>query len=154
MFHHIFSYLFIIIYNYIAFVQDDIFTDRSLVAEINSIHDIYIDDFLTAQDHFQIFLSQRTSLRTAHFVLRKNCRMDVTSGLSSKISSIEKAWSYDNLRGCIISDISFKVDDTVFNRFNTDFRHGSLYRICRAKHSVIFFCVLIPRLLLKKLFQT
>ncbi|KYN22011.1 hypothetical protein ALC57_05604 [Trachymyrmex cornetzi] len=49
--------------------------------------------------------------------------MDVTSGssLTSKISSTEGTWSYDKSGGCGISDISFKVDGTVFERFNTDF---------------------------------
>ncbi|KYQ48821.1 hypothetical protein ALC60_12126 [Trachymyrmex zeteki] len=51
--------------------------------------------------------------------------MDVTSGSSttSNTSSTEGVceYSYDKSRGSTISDISFKVDGTVFDRLNIDF---------------------------------
>jgi len=55
------SIIYFLLYNYIiVFVQGDTFVTEhsSLVAEIRSIHDVYADGFLTAQNRFQIFLSR------------------------------------------------------------------------------------------------
>ena len=127
------SYLFpsIII---VVFVQDDTFVvkHRSLVAEINfnsksskkvvNIDNVYVDDFLTAQDCFQIFLSKRIIVCMQLFLLFGYLKQ-VSNRYHeriSKVSSTVRAWSYDKSRGGI-SDISFKVDTTIFDWLYIDF---------------------------------
>ena len=91
------------------------------------------------------------------------CQIDVTSGSSAilKISSTVEAWSYDKSgyiisgykNGYIISDTSFKVDDTVFDwTFNINFTGVEVCIGLSYKVSVVFW-VLIPRFLSKKNFN-
>ena len=74
------------------------------------------------------------------------CQIDVTSGSSAilKISSTVEAWSYDKSgyiisgykNGYIISDTSFKVDDTVFDwTFNINFTG---VEVCIGSYKVSF----------------
>ncbi|KYQ47697.1 hypothetical protein ALC60_13274 [Trachymyrmex zeteki] len=100
---------------------------RSLVAKINSVHNVNVYGFLTAQDRFQKFLSQRT-IACLQLFLPLGCLKQVSNGCYERFIDFEYffdggacEYSYDKSCGSTISDISFKVDGTVFDRFNIDF---------------------------------
>jgi len=88
--------------NYIiVFVQSDMFVTeyRSLIIEINSIHDIYVDDFLSLRTAFK-YLFQRTIV-CMQFFLSLGCLKQMSNGCYERfisnleISLTEGAWPYD-----------------------------------------------------------
>ena len=106
---------------------------RSLVAEINSIYNIYYLIFLplrTLSDISVPIIFSSVSCHSDVFFWRRYW-IDVMSGslATSKISSTVGVWSYDKSRSCIISDTSFKVNGTILDWFNIDFSGVETYRI-------------------------